>query len=428
MKCIELKPSKLKGFIEIPPSKSLGHRAIICASLAKGKSIIENIQLSKDITATIEGMKSFGVNIEIKGSVAEIKGNDGFNLEICGNKVVDCIESGSTIRFLIPLALVKKNKTTFEGRGKLVSRPLDPYYEIFKTKDIKYYNENGNLPLTVEGKLTAGEFRIKGNISSQFITGLLFALPLLEGNSKIVITTELESKGYVDLTIDMLNKFGIVIENNNYSEFIIKGNQTYRNGKYKIEGDFSQAAFWLTAAILGSDLKCGNMNFESLQGDKVIIDLIKQMGAEILIEDSSVKAVSSITKGISIDASECPDLVPILAVLGSLSEGETKIFNAERVRIKECDRLQAITCELKKLGADIEELPDGLIIKGKEKLKGGVVESWNDHRIAMALAIASTRCEENVIINDSECVQKSYPEFWEDFKKLGGCVDERNLG
>lgn len=429
MKHIKLEPSMLKGQIKIPPSKSLCHRAIICASLCDGESLIQDFVMSEDMTATIGGMKVLGAKID-KLSNSEDK---SLELKIEGGlkktgEHIDCIESGSTIRFLIPLAMLSEGKITFTGRGKLTTRPLGPYKEIFKKQNIDYIYEEDQLPLTVDGVLKSGDYSLKGNISSQFITGLMFALPLLDGDSRIIITTELESKGYVDLTLDMLKKYGIKIENNDYREFVVKGNQKYLNQNYRVEGDFSQAAFWIVAGIIGNGLECNNLNLESLQGDKAILDIVCEMGGRFEAHNDSLSVYKSDTKGTVIDASQCPDLVPILAVLASLSKGTTKIVNAARVRIKESDRLKAISEELKKLGADIEELEDGLIINGVEKLGGGTVESWNDHRIAMALAIASTRCESPVIIKNSEAVNKSYPGFWEDFESLGGIIREWNMG
>lgn len=429
MKTIKIESSNLKGNIKIPPSKSLCHRAIICAALCEKESIIENFIMSEDMSATIGGMMVLGANIEqIKDRHNETKA-----LKISGSynktgEYIDCIESGSTIRFLIPLALLDDNKITFTGSGKLTTRPLGPYKEIFENNNIKYIYENDELPLTVEGILKNGEYSLKGNISSQFITGLLFTLPLLNGDSKIIITTELESKGYVDLTIDMLKKYGIKIENKNYREFLVKGNQKYINQDYTVEGDFSQAAFWIVAGIIGNGIECKNLNLQSLQGDKVILDIVRAMGGRIESDEDIVKVYKSETKGDIIDVSQCPDLVPILAVLASLSKGKTSIINAARVRIKESDRLKAISNELKKLGADIEELEDGLIINGVEKLTGGEVDSWNDHRIAMALAVASIRCENPVIISNAEAVKKSYPGFWKDFENLGGVIDEWDVG
>lgn len=425
MQNIRITPSPLKGDINIPPSKSLAHRAVICAGLSEGISNIDNIIFSEDIKATTMGMQSFGIEISRKDESISIKGKPQLSLI---KNAINCNESGSTLRFLIPIALLTGEEISFEGRGKLVSRPLDVYYEMFNNQGIQYKNNNGQLPLKVKGVLTPGTFYVKGDISSQFITGLMFALPLLDGDSRIIITTELESKGYVNLTIDCMNKFGVEIENKYYKEFYIKGNQKYISRDYRVEGDFSQAAFWIVAGILGANIKCKDLNLKSLQGDKAILNIVKEMGGNIKISEDTIEVCRSQTKGIVIDASECPDLVPILSVLGALSEGTTKIINAERVRIKECDRLKAMKTELTKVGADIEETQDGLIIRGKSTLKGGIVDSWNDHRIAMAMAVASIKCEEPIIITNSKAVKKSYPEFWEDFKMLGGIIDEWSLG
>ncbi|GFR36194.1 3-phosphoshikimate 1-carboxyvinyltransferase [Thermobrachium celere] len=425
MNSIKIIPRKLKGVVDIPPSKSISHRAIICAGLSEGKSIIENIIFSDDISATIEGIKSFGVDLEFKKAKETydvlVNGKGKVNLI---NDIIDCRESGSTLRFLIPIALMQNKEVTFVGRGKLCERPLDVYYKLFKQKGIEFRNENGRLPLKVKGPIMSGTYEVEGNISSQFITGLLFVLPLLDGDSKIIITTNLESKGYVDLTLDVLKSFGIEIVNDNYRQFLIKGNQRYKATHFKVEGDYSQAAFWLTAGVLGEEVVCRNLNLNSLQGDRVIIDIIKAMGGNITIEGQSLISNTSNSKGIVVDVSQCPDLTPIITVLAALSNGTTRIVNARRLRIKESDRLKAIATELNKLGAEVLEFEDGLVINGKEMLDGGIVDSWNDHRIAMALAIASIRCKKPVIIQNYDCVKKSYPNFFEHFKELGGEVYE----
>lgn len=428
MRCVKIIPSMLNGSIRIPPSKSMAHRAVICGALSKGLSNIFNIDYSDDITATIEGMRTLGAEIIEENNCLSVCGEGFLENKNSDFKIIDCIESGSTIRFLIPVALIKENRVIFKGRGNLGQRPLEPYFEIFEKQNIKYEKEKDKLNLKIEGRLKPGEFKIKGNISSQFISGLLFALPLLCGNSKIVITANLESKGYIDLTLDILNKFGIVIENNDYREFFIEGNQKYSPQNYTVEGDYSQAAFFLVAGALGSNIKCEGLNINSLQGDRAILDIIRNMDGKVEINDKFVQAYGTKTRGTIIDGSQFPDIVPILAVLASLSCGTTKIINSKRLRIKECDRLKAICTELNKLGADIKEMEDGLIINGKETLNGGMVDSWNDHRIVMALAIASTRCINPVIITNSGAVKKSYPGFWNDFKNLGGKIDEWNMG
>ncbi|KDR94494.1 3-phosphoshikimate 1-carboxyvinyltransferase [Peptoclostridium litorale DSM 5388] len=431
MKAVDINPKKLRGTVKIPPSKSISHRAIIAAALSEGESRIENVVMSKDMQATCSGMRSYGAQID------EIEGGEGRRtLMIKGVKrpvhskdAIDCIESGSTLRFLIPIAALSDGPMRFEGRGKLVERPLDIYYDIFEEQGISYKNDSGKLPLTVDGKLKAGQFHIRGDVSSQFITGLMFTLPLLHGDSSIVMDTPLESKGYIDLTIEVLNKFGIDIQNDNYERFIIRGDQSYRACNYRVEGDFSQAAFWLVAGCISSDIDCMDLNMESLQGDREIVDIIEKMGIQIQSsEANTIKALSGDTKAMVIDASQIPDLVPIISVLASLSRGTTVIKNAARLRIKESDRIKSTASELSKLGANIKELEEGLVIDGVESLEGGTVRSWNDHRIAMAMAVASTRCSSPVTIVGSESVAKSYPGFWEDFKSLGGDINERDLG
>ncbi|WP_129598644.1 3-phosphoshikimate 1-carboxyvinyltransferase [Anaerophilus nitritogenes] len=432
MKSVKIIPSLLSGKISIPPSKSMSHRAIISAGLSAQESHIQNIAFSQDIIATLEGMKSFGIKVDEKDEDLEdttkaliIRANERIKLL---KEKIDCKESGSTLRFLIPMAGLVKEKVIFTGKGKLIDRPLDPYYEIFREQGIYYENQDGKLPLTIDGSLKPGIFKIRGDVSSQFITGLLFVLPLLCGDSEIVITTPLESKGYVDLTLDILDKFHIKVDNKNYERFIIKGNQKYKGTNYRVEGDFSQAAFWIVAGILGGIIDCIDLNIDSLQGDKVILDIVQKMGASLFIDKDHIHIQKSYTNGITIDASQCPDLVPILATLGALSTGTTRIINAARLRIKESDRLKAMATELNKLGADIKELEDGLEIHGKESLHGGIVDSWNDHRIAMALSIASIKCTHPVIIHNSDAVKKSYPTFWQDFSLLGGNIHEQSMG
>lgn len=422
LKSLKIIPSSLKGEVTIPPSKSISHRAIIAAGLADGVSQIENIIFSEDIQATCEGMEALGVEIKRKGRTLIIKGRKKLNPL---KREIHCRESGSTLRFFIPLALLINEPITFLGEGRLKQRPLGPYLDIFQKQKIDYQYKD-ELPLTVKGLLRPDRFEIPGNISSQFITGLLFALPLLEGDSEIVIKGSLESKPYIDLTIDVLKQFSIQIENKVHEVFHIKGSQNYQPAYYQVEGDYSQAAFWIVAGLLGEEISCKNLKRNSLQGDRVILDIVKEMGGNLSEKDGKIIVKPSKTKGVQIDASQCPDIVPILAVLGALSEGKTEIIRAERLRIKESDRLKAIASELNQLGAEVYEQEDGLIIFGKDYLHGGIVDSWNDHRIAMALAIASIRCREPVILTNSSTVKKSYPNFFEDFKKLGGKIDEQH--
>ena len=427
---LKIYPSKLKGEVKIPPSKSMAHRAIICAALSDGLCIIENIDYSDDIIATIDAMNSLGAKIVKHKDYIEVIGAYGSDEKAKETRIIDCNESGSTLRFLVPISLLFKGSSKFIGRGNLGKRPLTTYYNIFERQGIEYSYEEGNLNLVINGELKPGTFEVEGNVSSQFITGLLFTLPLLKEDSKIVITTEMESKGYIDLTLRAMSDFGVEIINNNYREFIIKGNQKYNARNYRVEGDYSQAAFFLCADSLGNDVLCKDLDLNSLQGDKEVIDILERMNVVFNANDIGVKGTTN-GELIStvIDGSQCPDIIPVLTSVAALTKGTTEIINAGRLRIKECDRLAAVTSELNKLGANIIEKEDGLVVTGVEKLQGGVeVWSHKDHRIAMTLAIASTRCEEPIVIKDYECIAKSYPNFFEDFKALGGNVHEWNVG
>lgn len=401
---VVITPAKLSGSLIVPPSKSAAHRLLICAALSAGESFVDNVDLSQDISATVSAMRALGCRLEPHKNVFLCSGSN--NSSIKDNVLIDCAESGSTIRFLIPIALAFGGSFRFTGRGRLLDRPLDAYFEICKKDGISF--EKRDSEIYFSGKLKGGEYSLRGDVSSQFITGLLFALPLVDIGSVIKITTPLESKGYIDMTLSALSEFGISIENCDYREFKIKGGQKYLPHDCAVEGDYSQAAFYLVANALGSDVSVLGLSENSSQGDKEIINIIKSMGAPLAAR--------------TIDVSQIPDLVPPLAVLATQAEGETKIINAGRLRIKESDRLATITCELKKMGADITELSDALIIRGKTKLKGSVCEAHNDHRIAMALAIAATVADGEVTIKGPDCVKKSYGHFWEDYAKLGGRI------
>ena len=422
---LKVYPSILEGEVKIPPSKSMAHRAIICAALSDGFCKIENIDYSDDIIATIDAMNSLGAKIVKYKDYIEVTGAYGNSADIEDIRIIDCNESGSTLRFLVPISLLFKGKNKFIGRGNLGKRPLTTYYNIFEKQDITYSYEEGKLNLIVSGELKPGIFEIEGNVSSQFITGILFTLPLLNDDSKIIITTEMESKGYIDLTLRAMSDFGIEVINNDYKEFIIKGNQRYKARNYRVEGDYSQAAFFLCADSLGNNVLCKDLDLNSLQGDKEVIDILERMN---VIFNASAIGVKGTTSGqlvsTIIDGSQCPDIIPVLTAVAALTKGKTEIINAGRLRIKECDRLAAVTSELNKLGAKIVEQEDGLIVTGVEILKGNVeVWSHKDHRIAMTLAIASTKCEEPIVIKDYECIAKSYPNFFDDFVSLGGKIE-----
>ena len=411
-----IKADKLVGELSPPPSKSVLHRYIIASSLAKGISKIENISFSEDIIATIEAMKKLGAKIEQKDNYLLIDGSDTFK-NLNENIEIDCNESGSTLRFLFPLSIVKENKVLFKGRGKLFKRPMTPYFKNFEKFKIKhsYIDENAIL---LEGQLKAGIYEIDGNISSQFITGLLFSLPLLDGESKIIINGKLESSNYIDISLDCLSKFGIKIINNSYQEFIIEGNQSYKVGNYRTEADYSQAAFFLVANAIGSKIKINDLSENSLQGDKKIIDYISE------IDNWNSKDT------LVLDGSETPDIIPILSLKAAVSGKKIEIVNVERLRIKESDRLKATVEELSKLNFDLIEKKDSILIDSRENFEVNKNEkivslsAHSDHRIAMMIAIAATCYDGEILLDNLDCVKKSYPNFWEVFLSLGGKVYE----
>jgi 3-phosphoshikimate 1-carboxyvinyltransferase len=421
---ITIQPTQLGGTVQVPPSKSISHRALICAALAAGTSAVENLLVSEDITATCEILKQIGAGIEnINGSEQTFQVT-GRKPAVCDELTLDCHESGSTLRFLMPLATLCAKRVTFVGRGRLPERPLLPYRDIFKAAGIKWEAQSEKvLPLTLEGAIRPGDYEMSGNVSSQFISGLLFALPLLDQPSTLTITTVLESRPYVDLTLNVLSHFGIEIEaSEDRRHYSIPGKQHYKPAQYQVEGDFSQAAFWLAMGVNGKGIRCTGLPQKSFQGDSAIIDLIRQMGGEVVWEDGAWAAKPSGRHGITMDVAQCPDLMPVLAVLAATAEGESKITGAGRLRLKESDRLTAMAELLRQLGIRVEEAPEGMTIWGKAQLQGGAVDTVNDHRIAMAAAVASERCSDPLTVQGAEAVRKSYPDFWDDFKRSGGII------
>jgi 3-phosphoshikimate 1-carboxyvinyltransferase len=410
-------PHMLRGSITPPPSKSAAHRAIICAALARGQSIISPFVPSDDMIATIGAVSALGATVTHLENAVLVDGTNTFR-NIKSN--IDCLESGSTLRFLIPVATLSGKAVTFTGRGRLPQRPIGPYLDCLPRAGV-HCETGGGLPLKIDGKLTPGEFVLPGNVSSQFVTGLLLALPLLDGDSTIKLTTPLQSAGYVDMTIDVMRSFGVEITCRNDGYFV-KGNQNYTNCKYNVESDWSQAAFWLTAGALGGNIDCLGLNTRSKQGDRAVLDILRRFGAEITCGET-VRARAGSFHGCNIDASQIPDLVPPLAAAAALCKGRTVISGARRLKIKESDRLRSISEGLNSLGAHTVVTDDGLIIDGVPRLSGGTADGCGDHRIVMMLAVAACRAQNNVVITGCESINKSYPEFFEHYNSLGGCVD-----
>lgn len=399
-------PTPLKGRVMVPPSKSQAHRYIIAAALAEGESVIRNVAYSQDIEATIRCMTELGAQFSRDGSTLTVQGvaaNSMSPMRRLAHPHLDCGESGSTLRFLIPVALALRGGAVFTGQGRLMERPIQPYFDLFDEKGISYELKDGVL--TVSGLLTPGDYTLPGHVSSQFFTGLMFALPLLNGDSRIVITSPLESGSYVEMTREAMFKAGVVSDKGS-----LPGSQTYKPFTAAVEADWSQAAFFYAAHGLLNEVSMGGLNPFTNQGDSQIVHFYQELCG------SDEEAAQ--------DVSQCPDLFPALAVMAALRERcSTHIGGAARLRIKECDRINAVVEMLRKFGLAVEEFADGISLVGKSQLRGDVViDSHNDHRIAMAAAIAATRATGPVTITNAECVAKSYPDFWEVYESLGGQI------
>ena len=424
---VTYRPARVTGSVRIPPSKSAAHRALIGAALSEGPCTVSPIDTSADMYATLNGIRSMGKKVDFSNGIVCVEPG-----ETPQAACVDCGESGSTLRFLIPIFAALGISAEFVGHGRLPQRPIGIYTEMLPQHGVAVETEGG-LPLKISGKLTSGNFSLPGNISSQFITGLLFALPLLEGDSTITLTTTLESKGYIDLTIEVLRGFGIRVGETEKGWFV-PGGQTYHAAQYTVEGDWSQAAFFLSAAAIGGGpVTLSGLCMDSMQGDKACVELWKRYGLEIREENGLLTAENTNVNqeyrglhGISIDAAQIPDMVPALAVTAAFAEGETVIYNAERLRIKECDRLSAMEEVLTAIGAEVRATQDSLIIRGKPHLAGGRADGKNDHRIPMSLAAAGCDC--TVTVTDAQSIRKSYPGFYRDFTTIGGIPDVIDMG
>ncbi|MBR3737952.1 MAG: 3-phosphoshikimate 1-carboxyvinyltransferase [Eubacterium sp.] len=387
--------SILKGEVRIPPSKSAAHRALICSFLSCGGSV-EGIIDSSDMKAT-------------EGALEALKN---------GDKTINCLESGSTLRFIIPVAAALGKSVSFSGCGRLPERPIGEYISLLEEHGVCCKSNKGFLPLEISGKLKSGIFRIRGDVSSQYITGLLLALPLLDGKSEIVLTSPLQSKPYVDMTIKVLKDFGINIEEteNGYAVF---GNQKFKSCRYTVEGDWSQAAFFLAAGAVCGDVKVCGLDMDSAQGDKKIVDILKEFGADIQINGDWVEAKKSCLRGITIDAKDIPDMVPALSVVAANAEGKTVINNIQRLRLKESDRVLSIVSNLKKAGIKAFATENKIEIEGSAA-KGAKLSGFNDHRIVMAFSVLALTAQGKTEISDALSINKSYPAFFEDYNKLGG--------
>ncbi len=406
---VKITPSRLCGTVTPPPSKSMAHRLLIAAALSGGRSVISGLADSQDIQATRRCLSALGAWIEdLSPGTVRVHGLGNAIVEAGPAPILDCGESGSTLRFLIPLALLVNGEAEFVGHGRLMERPLKPYEDLFREKGVAWKLENGVLDLDggtgyEDYALSPGEYRLPGNVSSQFFTGLLFVLPLLNGDSTLAPATPLESRDYLEMTRQAQALAGIT---SRWEGDIlhIPGNQAYQPFTASVEADWSQAGFWYAAAFLDHPVTLSGLDSNSTQGDKVISELYWK-----LVRPGEAE----------IDVSGCPDLLPPLAVMAAVRSGTTRFVNAARLRMKESDRLATTAAMLRALGRPVETAPDSLTVHSGP-LRGGVVDGANDHRIVMAAAIAASAASGEVTITGAEAVQKSYPSFWEEYRRLGG--------
>ena len=395
MDIVKINSSKLAGDVTVPPSKSAAHRALICSFLSGGGSVKPIID-SNDMKATV-------------GVINALENNQD---------TLDCIESGSTLRFMIPVAAALGKNVTFTGQGSLLKRTLGEYLELLPKHNVNI-ESSGYLPAEISGKLTNGSYEVSGDVSSQYITGLLMALAGIDGDSAVILKTPLQSKPYVDMTVKVMADFGVHITETEFG-YLIHGNQKYNQIDYIVEGDWSHAAFFLVAGAIGGGVRVSGLDMDSTQGDKEIIQVLERFGAKAEVRDGKIVCNKGELIGCEVDAQNIPDLVPIIAVLAAFSKGTTVIKNAQRLRFKESDRIESVVYNLKRIGAEVDETDDGMIIKGGCKLHHAKLKGFNDHRIVMAFSIAALFLDGETEVDDALSINKSYPQFFEDYNRLGG--------
>lgn len=409
-------PGARTGEVHIPASKSQAHRMLLCAAMGENEVTLRCRGLSKDILATVACLKALGASVDAEGEVLHLRPVSAPPPGLC---LLPCGESGSTLRFLLPLVGALGASAVFEREGRLPERPIEPLGRELCRNGMNIRSDGARL--SCSGQLRPGAFSLPGNISSQYISALLMTLPLLEGESTLHIEGALESAAYVAMTEEVLRLGGVRTEKTGAGYRIPGGQRCRFAPELSVEGDYSNAAFFLCAGALSErGIRVTGLDPQSRQGDRAIVPLLEEMGAQVASDGSSVTVKRDALHGITIDASPIPDLIPVLSVVAAAASGETRVIHAQRLRLKESDRLHSTTQMLRALGAEAEELPDGLVIRGGRTLAGGTVDACGDHRIAMSAAVAGGICRGAVTICGSECVQKSYPDFWTDFQQLKG--------
>ena len=404
----------LKGPVVSPPSKSHTHRAIFLASLARGKSTITNCLISDDTLASVKAAESIGASVERKDDVFSVIGGDLHP----PSGTVDAGNSGTTLRIFTGIASMFSERVIITGDSSLRKRPMQPLLSALTQMGVECSSDNGKPPVEIRGSNKGGKVTINGSVSSQFITSLLIVSPMLPNDSEIIIEGKTVSEPYLDVTAHIMKLFGSNVTKNG-NTFRVKGKTGYSPYDYKVPADFSSAAFPLVAGALGGEVTVKGLQMDDPQGDRVIIDILKKVGASVSVEEDSVTVKKNSLLATDLDIGGCPDLFPILAVLLSTADGISKLYGAPQLKFKESDRILTTVNMLNSLGADATGTDDGCIIKGKERLTGGTVNNDGDHRIMMAAAVASLLCDNAVVMDNAECCSVSYPEFPEHMTRLG---------
>ena len=413
---IRIQPAPLVGTVRSIGSKSDIHRLMICAALADKPTVIRGVTCSDDVESTAACLCSLGATASFSGSVCTISPITNAS----AHPVLDCRESGSTFRFLLPVTAAICSSASFSGGGRLPDRPITDLIKAIRSGGVEFTSTH--LPLSISGKLRSGDYILPGDVSSQYISGLLMALTAVHGESRVRLSSPLESSAYVDMTLATLQRFGADVGGIEGGYSIAGGCRLISPGMITSDGDWSNAAFFLTSGAIGGGVTVAGLEPYSVQGDKKIIDILRCFGADVRTKGNAVTVLPGALRGCEVDIAEIPDLLPALAVAAAFAEGETRFINGARLRLKESDRLKSVADMLHGLGGSVDELPDGLVIYGKA-LSGGAADSAGDHRIVMAAAIAATHSIGSTVITGAQAVTKSYPSFFKEFVQLGGRAD-----
>lgn len=412
-------PSSVEGIVKAPASKSMMIRAVAAATLADGVSTLRNPSDCRDAIAAIEISKSIGAKVDSQDELVKIEGTGG-KIRLV-NDIINCKESGLCVRLFTPVISLGDKETLVTGEGSLLRRPVGMMKEALRRMGVDFEDNEGKLPIRLKGPLRAGKVNVDGSTSSQFVSGLLFALPLVDGKSEIEVIN-LKSKPYIDMTLSALSDFGVNVKNDGYRVFYVEGTQEYKAQEYYVEGDWSGASFLLVAGAIAGRVRVTGLKVDSLQADRAVINVLHIAGAVVKEEKNYVEASYGTLRRFDFDATECPDLFPPLVALASCCKGRSKIEGVHRLVYKESNRAEALLEEFRKMGVRLSVENDYIVVDGEGQPEGGRVSSHNDHRIAMACAVAGLASKEGVVISGAEAVEKSYPTFFEDIKRLGAKV------